>query len=142
VKKLCILFVLIVLLLSACQKTSSNTFEVITLKQLLSSFQEQNLSLKEIEVSKDNILGMRLNGARPIAYKLNGKRLMFYIYDTSKEREKGLEDFRNKTETANVVSYNYYEVKNVLIFYVYEDELNIEVDKIIKNIVSKLNAPK
>jgi hypothetical protein len=36
-----------------------------------------------------------------------------------KNEKKGLEDFLGKTATMDIVSYNVYEVENVLIFYVY-----------------------
>jgi hypothetical protein len=39
---------------------------------------------------------MKLNGKRPFSYKLNGKKLLVFIFDSSKEREKGMEDFLNK----------------------------------------------
>ena len=64
---------------------------------------------------------------------------MIYIYDSIKVTEKGLEDFRNKTATANVVSYNFYEVKNVLLFYVYERDLSMEVDDKIQEAVNELD---
>lgn len=50
------------------------------------------------------------------------------IFDSAKEREKGFEDFRDKTASANVGSHNYYEVKNVLLFYVHELDLGLEVE--------------
>jgi hypothetical protein len=128
---------LVLFLLSACQTSDSNT---ITLKEVLSSFAEQQLSLKEIKVSNKNIFGMKFNGVRPSSYELGNKKLLIYIYSSTKNREKGLEDFSNKTENANMASYRFYEVKNVLIFYVYEKDLNIEIDKRIQKIVSNLNG--
>ncbi|QED46103.1 hypothetical protein [Cytobacillus dafuensis] len=136
-RKAALFFVTIVLFLTSCQKISDAS--VITLKQVLTSFEEQQLSLKEIEVSKDNIFGMKLNGVRPYSYELEGKSLFVYIYKSTKEREQGLEDFRHKTANANIVSFSNYEVKNVLIFYVYEKDLDFEVDNKIQNVVSKFN---
>jgi hypothetical protein len=97
------------------------------------------LSLKESKVNDNNIFGMKLNRVRPSFYELDGKMLLVYIYDSNNEVEKGLEDFRKKTTTANVVSYKVYEVINVLLFYVYEKDLNSEMDDKIQNIVSKFN---
>ena len=39
-----------------------------------------------------------------------------YLYDSAKEREEGLEDFRIITETANVPSFKINQAKNVLFF--------------------------
>jgi hypothetical protein len=134
--KVVLIILSIVFLLTACQSKDS---KAITLEDVLTSFEEQQLSLKESKVSVNNIFGMKLNGVRPSSYELDGKTLLVYTYDSNNEREKGLEDFRKKTATANVVSYKVAEVVNVLLFYVYEKDLNSEIDYKIQNIVSKLN---
>lgn len=137
-KKLAFAFISLFFLLTACQANDPNA---ITLEELLSSFEEQQLSLKESKVSKDdNIFGMKLNGVKPSSYKLNGKMIFVYIYDSNKKREKGLEDWREKTASMDTVSYKVYEVNNVLLFYVYEEEnLNIEIDSKIQNVMKGLS---
>jgi len=124
--------------MTACQKT---TLDVITLDEVISSFEEQQLLVeKSKEVSKNNIFGIKLNGVKPSSYELDGKMLSVYIYDSAEERQKGLEDFRNKTATMDTVSYNVYEVENVLIFYVYEHDMNmkVEFDDEIKEALNEL----
>lgn len=136
-KKLAITFLSLVFLLTACQANDSNA---ITLEEVLSSFEGQQLSLKESKVNKDHIFGMKLNGIRPSAYELDEKKILVYIYNSSDEREKGLEDWREKTASMNTVSYKVYEVNNVLLFYVYEEEILIsEIDSKIQNVVDGLN---
>jgi hypothetical protein len=75
------------------------------------------------------------------SYELAGKKLFVYIYDSTKEREKGLEEFRTKTEAVSLVSYHYYEVKNVSIFYVHELDrrLKVEADDEIQGVLRELN---
>lgn len=59
-------------LLTACQANDSNA---ITLDEVLSSFEEQQLSLKKSRVTKnENIFGMKLNGVKPSFYELDEKR--------------------------------------------------------------------
>lgn len=107
---------------------------------MLSSFDEQHLSLKESKVSKDDhIFGMKLNRVRPSSYELDGKMLLVYIYNSDNEREKGWEDCHEKTASMNTVSFKVYEVNNVLIFYVYEKDLNSEIDSKIQNVVNELS---
>jgi len=124
-------------LLTACQPTD---FTAILLEEILSSFKEQELSLQESKVSDKNIFGMRLNRVRPSGYELDGKILAVYIYDSTKEREKGLKNFHDKTASANVESYNYYEVKNVLLFYVHglnlvlEGEVHEDIQKVVNEL--------
>lgn len=136
-KKTAFTFILLVSLLTACQANAPNA---ITLEEVLSSFEEQQLLLKKSKVNKDHIFGMKLNGIRPSAYELDGKKILVFIYNSSEEREKGLEDWREKTATMNTVSYKVYEVNNVLLFYVYEEEiLNSEIDSKIQNAVNGLS---
>ncbi|KKI91033.1 hypothetical protein WQ54_17070 [Bacillus sp. SA1-12] len=135
--KVTLIFISLVFLLTACQPTNSN---IMTLEELLTSFKEHHLQLKESKVSDHNIFGMKLNGGRPSSYELDGKLLLVFIYDSPKAREKGLEDFHHKTAAANLVAYNLYEANNVLLFYVHERDLSleVEVDDKIQKAVRKL----
>ncbi|KGR73575.1 hypothetical protein [Ureibacillus manganicus] len=133
-RKIALLLFVVILLLSACQ---SKDPKAITIEELLSAFEEQELSLKKSNL-KDSIFGMVLNGVSPSFYELDGKLLTVYIYQSPSEREKGLEDFRKKTATMNTVSYKVYEVRNVLIFYVYERDLPYELNKKIQMIIENL----
>jgi hypothetical protein len=135
-EKIALICISLVFILTACQTKDINA---ITLKEVLSSFEEQRFSMKESKVSDNNIFGMKLNGIRPSSYELEGKKLLVFIFDSSKEREKGMEDFLNKTAAYGLVSYKVYEFKNVMIFYVYEKDLNNEIAGKLENIVSKLN---
>jgi hypothetical protein len=135
-KKVALIFFSLVFILTACQTKDLN---VITLEEVLSLFEEQRLSLKESKVSDNNIFGMKLNRIRPSSYELDGKKLLVFIFDSNKEREKGMEDFLNKTAAYGLVSYKVYEFKNVMIFYVYEKELNNVIAGKLENIVSKLD---
>ncbi len=137
-KKIAFTFISLLFLLTACQANDPNA---ITLDEVLSSFEEQQLSLKKSRVTKnDNIFGMKLNGVRPSFYELDEKKVLVYTYNSTNKREKGLEDWREKTATMDTVSYKVYEVNNVLLFYVYVDEyLNREIDSRIQNVVNGLN---
>lgn len=136
-KKTAFAFIALLFFLTACQADDPNA---ITLDEVLSSFEEQQLSLKEIKVNKDdNIFGMKLSRVTPSFYELDEKEVLVYIYHSNNEREKGLEDWREKTASMDTVSYKVYEVNNVLLFYVYETEnLNSEIDSRIQNAVNGL----
>ncbi|MFO1445240.1 hypothetical protein KDN24_18980 [Bacillus sp. Bva_UNVM-123] len=125
--KLSLILISIVFLLTACQTTNP---DVITLDEVLSSFAEHQLVVKENKVSNHNIFGMKLNGVKPSSYELAGKLLTVYIFDSAEERKRGIEDFRDKTASMNIISYELYEVENVLIFYVYELDRNKKVETV------------
>ncbi|MGN7400763.1 hypothetical protein ACTHO0_13000 [Cytobacillus praedii] len=138
--KITFFLISIVFLLTSCK---SANLPMITLDELVASFEKQQLVIKENkEFSNNNIIRIKLNGVRPSPYELDGKLLSVYIYNSAKKREKGLEDFRNKTATMDTVSYNVYEVENVLIFYVYEHDMSMEVefDDAIKDALSELKG--
>lgn len=69
---------------------------------------------------------------------LHDKPFLIYIYDSEENRKKGRKYFQKQTESMNTVSYDVYEVKNVLIFYVYEKELDNSIDKGIHQAISNL----
>lgn len=130
----------IVILLTSCQSANPH---IITLDEVVASFEKQQLVIKENkEFSNNNIFRMKINGVKPSPYELDGKLLSVYIYNSAEEREKGLEDFRDKTATMDTVSYNVYEVENVLIFYVYEHDKSMEVefDDAIKEALNELKG--
>ncbi|MDW0109759.1 hypothetical protein [Sporosarcina aquimarina] len=137
-KKIAFTLISLLFLLTACQANDPNA---IILDEVLASFEEQQLSLKESKATKnDNIFGMKLNGVRPSFYELDGKQVLVYIYNSNNQREKGLEDWRKKTASMDTVSYKVCEVNNVLLFYVYVDEyLNSETDSRIQNVVTGLS---
>lgn len=135
-----ILFLLsLLLLLTSCQPADPN---LISVDDILSSFENQQIPVKaNKEARKDSIFGMKLNGVKPAQYELDGKMLVIYIYNSSENREEGLLDFYDKTATIDTVSYNVYEVENVLIFYVYEHDMGLEVkyDDAIKDALNELS---
>ncbi|MBS4200037.1 hypothetical protein KHA93_10255 [Bacillus sp. FJAT-49732] len=137
-KKIVIVSLYIMMLLSGCRTSDPN---MVDLEEVLSAFKEQNLLLEVTKVPTKNIFGMKLNRVRPDSYKLDDKLLLIYMYTSIKEREKALQDFRNKTATFNLVSFTYYEVKNVLIFYVHGLDLSkkVAIDEKIQKVVGELN---
>ena len=126
-----------VFLIAACQTKDSNA---TILEEVLSLFEEEQMSLKVSNVRDSKIFGMKLNGVRPSFYELEGKLLLVYIYDSNDKREKGLQEFRNKTANFNVASYKVYEVNNLLLFYVFNENLDIEIDDKILKIINRLNG--
>jgi hypothetical protein len=69
--KVALVFLPMIILLTACQTKDPNA---ISMDEVLTSFEEQQLSLKERKVSGKNIFGMKLKGVRPSSYDLDGKK--------------------------------------------------------------------
>lgn len=131
-KRFTILLMVLVSLLTACYSIESDA----SVNQVISTLKKQKIILKEIKLSKKSIFGMKLNGVKPSSYELDGKKFLIYIFQSSQEREEGVEDFYKKTENSNTVSYKKYEVKNMLFFYIFEKNLDKKIDGKIQTIVS------
>lgn len=64
---------------------------------------------------------MTLNDVAPVPFMINDNQLIsIYVYSSSNGVKKGIKDFEDKTETADVVAHGRYQVANVLIIYDYE----------------------
>jgi hypothetical protein len=99
--KVPLILISIVFLLTSCKSINPDR---ITLDEVVYSFEKQRLVIKENkELSNDNIFGMKLNGVKPSSYELDEKLLSVYIYNSAEERNKGLEDFKGKTSTMDIV---------------------------------------
>lgn len=141
-KKLTLFLLFLILLLTSCQSADP---DMISMDEVLSAFEKQQVPIKENnDARKDDIFGMKLNGVKPAFYELDGKMFMIYIYNSPEKREEGLSDFRDKTAMMDTVSYHVYEAENVLIFYVYEHDMGLEVkfDDAIKEAMSELKKSK
>ncbi|WP_342566659.1 hypothetical protein MKY09_11295 [Psychrobacillus sp. FSL K6-4046] len=128
-------FTLIALvLLTACQVQAAN----ITLNDVIVSLENQHLTVEESKENNESIFDKKLNDVKLNKYTLHDKTFLIYIYDSEENRKKGRKDFQKQTESMNTVSYDVYEVKNILIFYVYEKELDNSIDDGIDQAISNL----
>ncbi|MER2007113.1 MAG: hypothetical protein ABS939_06635 [Psychrobacillus sp.] len=132
-RRVCIILIF-VLVLTACQVQAAN----ITLNDVIVSLENQHLDVEETSKSKDKIFNNKLNGIKPNNYTLQDKSLLIYIFDSEENRKKGLKDFQKQTESMNTVSHGVYEVKNVLIFYVYEKDLDNSIEEGIQQTINNL----
>ena len=99
---------------------SSNISE----EDLVEALREYGVPVVESKL-KDNIFGSKLNQVKPGAYELDDKQLFIYEYKTEDDRDNGLEQFNKNTETMNVVSYTVFTHRNILMFYVHAENLNV-----------------
>ena len=128
------IILIFVLVLTACQVQTAN----ITLDDVIVSLENQHITVEETRTSNDNIFNKKLNGIKPNYYTLQDKSLLIYIFDSEEDRKKGLKDFQKQTESMNIVSHGIYEVKNVLIFYVYEMDLDDSIEEGIQQTINNL----
>ena len=128
------IILIFVLVLTACQVQTAN----ITLDDVIVSLENQHITVEETRKSNDNIFNKKLNGIKPNYYTLQDKAFLIYIFDSEEDRKKGLKDFQKQTESMNIVSHDIYEVKNVLIFYVDEMDLEDSIEEGIQKTINNL----
>ncbi|WP_042458927.1 hypothetical protein [Neobacillus dielmonensis] len=117
---------LLLLLLVSCQSEQVNDSSHIEVEDVVKVLKENKVDLIETTFSHSNSFGSELNKAEPEAYQLSGKRFYIYEFENEQAREKGLEEFTEKTATMNLVSYSLFEKRNVLIFYIHEQDVDSE----------------
>lgn len=125
----------LMLFLSSC---SSNTEIKRGLSDIQDVFNSRGVKLTEELKDIDYFV---LNGVKAKVYKLeNGEHITFYIFDSEKERKKGLEDFNKQKAEYNMAVPIIYEIKNVLLFYWYHGETGskTQYDENIKRAVKGL----
>lgn len=120
-----LLFVLVVLL-SACQSEPApvqekETFDGLTIENLVSFMENEGLPLKEVEADRHHIFEGKLRGTKPYVYDLQTDRISVYVFRDENGVLEAVELFEEKTATMDLISFDMHKVQNVLIFhYPYE----------------------
>lgn len=99
----------------------------LSVEEVLASLRKQGLELKKQFYDSDNIFGMKLNGKRARPFELDGQPVFIYDYYSEPERQKGLEDWHEKTAMYNLISYQVFESRNILLFHVYGKDLDSDI---------------
>ena len=71
-----------------------------------------------------NVFGSKLRNVQPRTYELSEKPFFIFEFETEIEREKGTKEFADKTATMELVTASTFEKRNILIFYVHEQDIN------------------
>lgn len=125
------LFVLV-----GCQTDESH----LTEKEVVKALQENGIELIKTKNPK-SIYSSKLAHVKPATYELNGKSLVIYQFDTEIDRDKGKAEFVKKTESMNLTSASSFEINNLLIYYVHDQELhsdNVPFEKEIQEIINEI----
>jgi hypothetical protein len=108
----------------------------LTLGQILEVFQKEGLQLTKAEEYPENIFQQGINEVKPSFNQLSEGVIHFYIFKSDKERKEGREDFYDRP--VEFIEHEAFEIKNVLILYVYGKNQDDEIGKKIKDAIQKL----
>jgi hypothetical protein len=128
---LCMIILIFLMILAGC-----NTNNPLTLEHVLDVFQKEGLQLTKAEEYPENIFQQGINGIKPGSYQLSDGVIHFYIFKSNEERKKGREDFYDRP--VEFVEHEAFEIKNVLILYVYGKNQDDEIGKKIKDAIQEL----
>ncbi|MGM0884470.1 MAG: hypothetical protein ACQEXQ_25950 [Bacillota bacterium] len=128
---LCMIILIFLMVLAGC-----STNNPLTLEHLLDVFQKEGLQLTKAEENPKNIFQQGINGVKPSFYQLSDGVIHFYIFKSNKERKEGREDFYDRP--VEFVEHGAFEIKNVLILYVYEKNQDDEIGKKINDLIQEL----
>ncbi len=117
------------------QDTNNEQKLSITLEEVETALQEQDLELKEADLPENNVFIRELNGVSPKAYSLEGMTLSIYIFQSTDDRQEGMEAFKEANASASLEPYKTFTVHNVLVFYV---EGNEEINSKLSSTLNKL----
>ncbi|UGB28728.1 hypothetical protein [Metabacillus sp. B2-18] len=121
-----LIYILTILILGACsqrevEEKSSNTIN-LTLEDVKTVITEQGFELQKEDLSSENFFIQELNDITPEVYILENNTLSVYVFPSSNDREKGVQVFEETTAAAELVEHKAYELSNILVFYVSDDE--------------------
>ncbi|MEW9110020.1 hypothetical protein ACQCT6_04215 [Cytobacillus gottheilii] len=118
-----LIIICLVMLLISCQAQKTNDSSLLTEEEIVAAFIENGINLEEADSTKGDVFGFKLNHVKPAVYKLNAKKLYIFEFKSEEALKKGLNDFDDQTAAMNLVSFRTYEKRNILIFYVHEQNL-------------------
>ncbi|MDN4607681.1 hypothetical protein [Sporosarcina highlanderae] len=113
----------LLLFLAACQSVQVSDSSHIKEEEVVTALQENGVKLAEAEFP-NNVFGQKLGNVKPKTYELSGKPFFIFEFKTEIERENGEKEFDEKTATMDLVSSSTFIKRNILIFYVHEQDFN------------------
>lgn len=125
-RKLSVLF--ITFLLVSCQPSIKHSLggvhdsSNINLLEVVNSLKDHGVDLVEEAPEEKNEFGQKLKGIIPTRYTLDDKNIFIFIFTSADERKEGEAEFVAKTSDKKLVSYHSFTNRNVLIFYVHEED--------------------
>ncbi|NDI34401.1 hypothetical protein [Chengkuizengella sediminis] len=138
--KLCfyVLNIFLILSLISCTNDNNNIKEELTLDDVTTTLTEEGIKLKEAERNSRSIFQLELNGVTPNVYAIGDNELSIYIFENETERNKGMDEFKEKLGSADIDVDKYtHEINNVTIFYLYQGE---DIDEKMENAINKLSS--
>ncbi|SHR50426.1 Uncharacterised protein [Mycobacteroides abscessus subsp. abscessus] len=132
-----ILSLYFLLLLVSCQSVSDSSH--ISEEDVVKTLQENGIQLVEADIPHGNSFGTDLRNVTPGSYLLREKPIFIYEFENEKDIEKGIREFAKKTETMELVSSSIFEKRNILIFYVHEQDFDSEIIPFEKEIQDALD---
>lgn len=129
----------LLLFLAACQPVQVNDSSHITEEEVVTALQDDGVNLVEAEF-KQNVFGSKLGDVKPGTYEVSGKPFFIFEFKTENDLAKGKKEFDKKTATMELVSPSTFKKRNILIFYLHEQDVNSDSVPFEKEIQEALDG--
>ncbi len=120
-----ILSLCLLLFLVACQSVQIHDSSHITEKEVVKALRDNGVNLAKAKFPR-SVYGSKLGNVQPRTYEVGEKPFFIFEFKTENDREKGKKEFAKKTATMDLVSTSRFEKRNILIFYVHRQDLNLD----------------
>src|SRR5690625_4368025 len=107
---------LFVLIIGGCTTKESS----LLLADAMDLFKNHEIELIEIDqIDPDYAFNKTLNRVKPTLFSVNDQQILsIYVFPSHSDVDMGIEDFENKTATADLEIHEIYIIDNLLFFYI------------------------
>jgi len=106
---------------------------LLSLELVEESLRTQGLEINKAERIEENIFHQDLNRLEPIIYNLSEGQISVYVFQNEYEVDSAIDQFNESTATMNLIGYEIYKARNVLMFYAGgNDEISAKIDQAVR----------
>jgi hypothetical protein len=106
---------------------------LLSLELVEESLRTQGLEINKAERIEENIFHQDLNRLEPVIYNLSEGQISVYVFQNEYEVDSAIDQFNESTATMNLIGYQIYKARNVLMFYAGgSDEISAKIDQAVR----------
>ncbi|ALC92420.1 hypothetical protein AM500_23625 [Bacillus sp. FJAT-18017] len=110
---------------------------LLSLELVEESLRTQGLEINNAERIEENIFHQDLNRLEPVIYNLSEGQISVYVFQNEYEVDSAANQFNESTATMNLIGYQIYKSRNVLMFYAgRSDEINAKIDQAVREMTA------
>lgn len=133
------LYILLLLLVSCQQFVQVSDSSHISEEEVVKVLNDNGIKIVKADF-QENVFGTKLKNVKPGTYKLSEVPFFIYEFENENDLEKCIREFAEKTATMELVPSSMFEKRNILIFYVHEQDFDSQSIPFEKEIQEALDS--